>query len=109
MLRFAVVILSLSFLFAVVDDVAAADKAEFRAGAATSNITPPIGLPIIGGFSPAPSTHIHDELNARCLVLDDGRSKLALVVCDLLGVHKIVCDEACRLIKSGPEFHRRTS
>jgi len=39
MLRFAVVILSLSFLFAVVDDVAAADKAEFRAGAATSNIT----------------------------------------------------------------------
>jgi len=33
------------------------------------------------------------------LVLDDGRSKLALVVCDLLGVHKIVCDEACRLIQ----------
>src|SRR4029450_8035965 len=51
---------------------------EFRAGAATSNITPPIGGNIVGGFSPAPSTHIHDELHARCLVLDDGKTKLAL-------------------------------
>ena len=73
-------------------------SAELRAGAATSNITPEIGRPIIGGFSPAPSKHIHDELHARCLVLDDGKTKLALVVCDLLGVHKLVSDEARRLI-----------
>ncbi|HQX53780.1 MAG TPA: hypothetical protein PLR25_27950, partial [Planctomycetaceae bacterium] len=59
---------------------AAAD--QFLAGAATSDLTPPIGLPIIGGFVPFPSTHVHDELNARCLVLDDGTTKIALVVCD---------------------------
>lgn len=69
-----------------------------RAGAATSNITPPLGLEIIGGFVPYPSKHIHDELHARCLVLDDGQTKLAIVVCDLLGIHRRVSEEARRLI-----------
>lgn len=75
----------------------------FQAGAATSNITPAIGADIIGGFVPYPSKHIHDELHARCVVLDDGSTKLALVVCDLLGIHRAVSDEARRLIteKSG--------
>ena len=70
-----------------------------QAGAATSNLTPPIGDAIIGGFVPYPSTSIHDELHARCLVLDDGQTKLALVVCDLLGIHRIVSEEARRLIE----------
>lgn len=98
MLR-TVVSASLSFCLLAIHAVAAAEKPVFRAGAATSNITPPLGLPIIGGFSPAPSQHIHDELHARCVVLDDGRTKLALVICDLLGVHKLVSDEARRLIQ----------
>lgn len=71
---------------------------SFQAGAATSNITPPIGSEIIGGFVPYPSKHVHDELHARCLVLDDGTTRLALVVCDLLGIHRAVSDEARRLI-----------
>jgi hypothetical protein len=75
-----------------------AAAAEFRAGAATSNITPEIGRPIIGGFVPYPSTHIHDELHVRCLVLDDGDTKLALVVCDLLGINRVVSDEARKQI-----------
>lgn len=75
------------------------DAADLKAGAATSNITPPIGLPIIGGFSPAPSTHVHDELHARCLVLDDGETKVALVICDLLGVHYLVSQEARKQIE----------
>ncbi|HZL89551.1 MAG TPA: neutral/alkaline non-lysosomal ceramidase N-terminal domain-containing protein [Pirellulaceae bacterium] len=70
-----------------------------RAGAATSNITPPLGGDIVGGFQPFPSTHIHDELHARCLVLDDGKTRLALVVCDLLGIHRRVSDEARKLIQ----------
>lgn len=72
----------------------------FQAGAATSNITPDIGTEIIGGFVPYPSRHIHDELHARCLVLDDGTTRLALVVCDLLGIHRAVSDEARRLIEA---------
>ncbi len=71
----------------------------FRAGAATSNLTPPLGSPIIGGFVPFPATHVHDELYARCLVLDDGTTKLAVVVCDLLGIDRVVSDEARALIQ----------
>ena len=63
---------------------------SLKAGAATSVITPELGDKIVGGFLPFPSTHVHDELHARCLVLDDGRSKVALVVCDLLGLHRSV-------------------
>ncbi len=72
---------------------------QLRAGAATANITPPLGQDIIGGFLPFPGTHVHDELLARCLVLDDGNTQLAIVVCDLLGLHRSVSVEARRLIE----------
>jgi hypothetical protein len=71
----------------------------FRAGAATSNITPALGSAIIGGFLPIPATNVHDELHARCLVLDDGKTKLALVVLDLLGIQYNVSHEARKLIE----------
>jgi hypothetical protein len=71
----------------------------FRAGAATSNITPALGSAIIGGFLPFPAANVHDELHARCLVLDDGKTKLALVVVDLLGFHYNVSHEARKLIE----------
>jgi hypothetical protein len=76
-----------------------APKAPLMAGAATSNITPELGGEVVGGFLPFPCTHIHDELQARCLVLDDGKSKLALVVCDLLGLHRSISVEARKLIE----------
>ena len=89
-----------SALLVLATPVSALFAAEpFRAGAATSVITPEIGREIIGGFVPFPSKHIHDELHARCLVLDDGQTKIALVVCDLLGIHRVVSDEARRLIR----------
>jgi neutral ceramidase len=76
-----------------------AQPAVFRAGAAASNITPPLGSNIVGGFVPFQATHVHDELHARCLVLDDGKTKLAFVVCDLLGIDRLVSDEARALIQ----------
>src|SRR5438132_173782 len=64
---------------------AAPDEASlpFRAGAATSNITPWLGASMNGYFQDRRAAYIHDELHARCLVLDDGRTRLAIVVCDL--------------------------
>ena len=79
--------------------VLATAPAPLKAGAATSNITPPLGTRIVGGFAPYPAEHIHDELHARCLVLDDGETRLVLVVCDLLGLHRSVSVEARRLIE----------
>jgi hypothetical protein len=86
-------------LILVLAAYSAAGAEQFQAGAATSNITPEIGREIVGGFMPSPSKHVHDELHARCLVLDDGRTKLALVVCDLLGIHRVVSDEARKIIE----------
>ncbi len=57
--------------------------AVLRAGAATSNITPFLGGDIVGGFHPFPSQQIHDELWARCLVIDNGEQRVAFVVLDL--------------------------
>ena len=58
-----------------------ADK-KFMAGAATSNITPWLGVSINGGMSNRLATHVHDELHARCLVLDNGDMRMVMVVCD---------------------------
>lgn len=65
-----------------------------QAGAAASNITPPLGEEIIGGFRPFPSTNVHDELYARCLVLDNGQAQVAFVICDNLGIGREVFDRA---------------
>jgi hypothetical protein len=95
-------LLLLALLLILVPSLPAADtpKAPLLAGAATANITPELGSPIVGGFLPFPSTHVHDELHARCLVLDDGTTKLALIVCDLLGVHRSLSLEARKLIET---------
>ena len=66
----------------------------FRAGAATSNITPPLDEPIVGGWNSPPAQHVHDELHARCLVLDDGRTKLVIVLVDSVGIAREVFDAA---------------
>ena len=92
-------VLSLALLVFVIGSGSLVHAESLKAGAAISNITPDIGAPIIGGFVPFPSTQIHDELNVRCLVLDDGSKKIALVVCDLLGIHRVVSEEARRLIQ----------
>lgn len=77
---------SLGLVLALWIPAVAADEPDvprvFRAGAATSNITPFLGTNLIGGQSPRGSLHIHDELHARCLVLDDGATKLAIVIID---------------------------
>ena len=68
--------------------------AELKAGAATSVITPPIGIVINGGTAPVVSTDVHDELHARAIVLEDGATRLALVVVDNCLLPRSVCDAA---------------
>ena len=62
--------------FALLNLSASASEVEvkrvFRAGAATSNITPELGTPLIGGFNPRGSTHIPDDLHPPCPVLAAG-------------------------------------
>jgi neutral ceramidase len=77
---------------------AAPIKRQFRAGGATSNITPNLGVSINGNFTDAKATHIHDELHARCLVLDDGTTRIAFVVIDSCLIQREILDQAKRLI-----------
>jgi neutral ceramidase len=74
---------------------AKAQEKVFRAGAATSNITPPLGMTIVGNFAPQPiAKHVHDELHVRCLALDDGKTKLVFAVADNLHLSRELWDEA---------------
>lgn len=78
---------------------AAAEERVFRAGAATSNITPSIDSEPPQRSSSRYATHVHDELHARCLVLDDGAAQLAIVVCDLRHISAEVVVDAKRMIE----------
>jgi hypothetical protein len=73
--------------------------AQFRAGAATSNITPWLGVSLNGGMSDRKATHVHDELHARCLVLDDGKTRLAIAVCDMCMIPREVMDQAKEFVQ----------
>jgi neutral ceramidase len=85
-------IFSFSVLFAPAELVAQ-DKV-FKAGAATSTITPKIGTSVNGNLNDVKATHIHDDTYSRALVLDDGDNKLAFVVSDLCMISREVIDAA---------------
>jgi neutral ceramidase len=62
-------------------------SSPLRAGVASANITPPVGTWLCGfAGRPTPATGVHDELLAKALVLDDGKTTLAIVTSDLIGL-----------------------
>lgn len=71
-----------------------ADTAIFKAGAATSTITPPIGSSINGNMQDVAVQHVHDDTHARALVLDNGETQLVFVVLDLCMVYRETLDAA---------------
>jgi neutral ceramidase len=58
-------------------------EAALKGGCAKVNITPPLGIPLIGSYG-KPSDDILDELYAKALVLNDGNTAIAIVSADLL-------------------------
>jgi neutral ceramidase len=79
----------------------------FKAGAATANITPFLGGGIVGNYgNPPPAAHVHDELHARCLVLDDGTTMLAFIIVDNIGLNRVLIDEVKRLIQEESNIPR---
>ncbi len=91
-------VLSIGLLGSEAGGLAAAAQKTFRAGAAASNISPWLGLSINGGFSDQIATNIHDELHARCLVLDNGETQFAFVIVDSCMVPRDIFDAARQLI-----------
>ncbi len=97
--------------------------ADFLVGTASADITPPIGWRKAGGYDEVIAKGVHDPLFAKALVFEQGGVRAALVVCDLTGMSRPVCDraraEASRLTgipvahiaisathtHGGPEYH----
>ena len=96
-LRFA--IQRLSFFAAVItllfSQPAFAQQRIFKAGAVVMDITPEkFPVESAGSMGPRSSSVAHDPLNARCLVLDDGETQIAIAVCDHCMIPREIFDAA---------------
>lgn len=80
--------------------VAAAQGADLRAGAAQVVITPPAGAPMAGYYYNRAADGVHDDLNARALVLEKDGVKAALVACDLSAMPAEISSKARALIQT---------
>ena len=75
-------------------------KKVFRAGAHGIDVTPQ-KFPVIvnGGMRERTATEVVDPLHARCLVLDDGTTQIAVAVVDSCMVPRSILDEAKELAR----------
>ncbi len=72
----------------------------FRAGAYALDITPTIFPVIVNGmFEERTASVAHDRLYARCLVLDDGASRMAIAVVDSCMIPRELLDQAKELAR----------
>ena len=71
-----------------------ASSAEFQAGFATADITPPYGRRRAGGFSEVVRTGVGDPLLAKAMVLRRASTTVALVGNDLCSVPRELTDRA---------------
>ncbi|AEL23951.1 hypothetical protein Cycma_0168 [Cyclobacterium marinum DSM 745] len=95
--KYLCLLLTLVFLLAGVGNLTAQNEGEakiFKAGAALSVITPKIGTSINGNFQEGFTQHIHDDTHARGLVLDDGKTRIAMVTLDLCMIYRETVDNA---------------
>lgn len=70
-----------------------------RAGAVAIDITPetfPVGSS--GSMTPRQAQLAHDPLHARCLVLDNGETKIAFAICDSCMIPREIFDAAKRRV-----------
>jgi neutral ceramidase len=75
------------------------NAAELRVGAAAVAINPPTGIPLAGYYFERGSDGVLDDIYSKATVLDDGQTKVALVVCDLISLPRHTVVEARKLIE----------
>jgi neutral ceramidase len=78
----------------------AAEPDRLRAGAAAVDVTPALGVSLSGPISKrGPAKRIVTPLHARALVLDNGRERIAFVVCDCTIIYRDIVEKAKRLVQ----------
>ncbi len=73
---------------------------SFRAGAYAVDVSP-LSFPVLvnGGFLQSQATSIKDPIRAKCIVLDDGSTRLAIVVVDTCMMPRELIDRAKSLAR----------
>ena len=93
--RFTLLTLLTTFAFSA---VTFGQEKMFRAGAYAQDITPPkFPISVNGGMRDRQATGSHDTLHARCIALDDGSTKIVLVVVDSCMIPRDITDKAKKL------------
>jgi hypothetical protein len=65
---------------------------SLRAGAATANISPPLGTSLAGFMTDRKTTEVHDELVVRCAALESAGKRMLLATIDSCMVPRVVLD-----------------
>jgi hypothetical protein len=73
--------------------------APLTAGAATVDITPPVGCPMAGYYSARGAIGTHDPLRAKAIVLEKDGVRVALVALDLITTTRDLVEASRRLIE----------
>ncbi|MCZ6644144.1 MAG: neutral/alkaline non-lysosomal ceramidase N-terminal domain-containing protein [Gammaproteobacteria bacterium] len=97
--------LALCFFVLPIKTLCGESRSRFRAGAATMDITPKRGVSLDGPISKnGPVTGVHDRLHARALMLDDGKTRLAIVICDACMIGRDVFDAAKKMVQDATDL-----
>jgi len=72
---------------------------ELCVGVAQRVITPPTGVSLAGYFHDRIGKTVRDDLCAKCVVIESGAERVALVACDLISGHREITGEARGLIQ----------
>ena len=90
----------LGLLLAITVSATSSLSAEFRLGAAAVPINPPLGIALAGYYHERSSEGVLDDILAKATVLDDGRTRAAIVVCDLISMPQWIVAAARQIIES---------
>src|SRR2546426_503783 len=93
-------VLSASAVFALIlTGLTVVRASELQLGAAAVTINPPKGLGLAGYYHERGNEGVLDDISAKAAVLDDGSTRAAIVVCDLISMPKWIVVEARKLIE----------
>ena len=90
--------------------VAGAVFAEFKAGFARVDATPPLGIPIVGYFHKRVADGVLDPLNVECVAVSDGTNSALIYCVDDLGLGPVFTKKAFTTItaRASTSPRRRT-
>ena len=80
---------------------------EFKAGFGRVNITPPMGIDIVGYFIKRNADGVLDELEANAVAVAFGDKKVLLVSVDHCGLFKSILDGFRKVIHVISRFHEQ--